>query len=86
MLCIHWIQEQEMQRLHDVHEREMTKLRYELEQVRTEGKSAHGFWHKHFVCACHMSIHCEPLITGIWYMDILLLPPPPNLPRPVRLT
>lgn len=28
-----------MQILRDVHEREMTKLRYELEQVRTEGQS-----------------------------------------------
>lgn len=31
------VQEQEMLRLRDVHEREMTKLRYELEQARTEG-------------------------------------------------
>ena len=28
-----------MQRLRDVHEREMTKLRYELEQARTEGQT-----------------------------------------------
>lgn len=34
------LQEQEMQKLRGVHEREMTKLRYELEQVRTEGQSA----------------------------------------------
>ena len=39
-----------MQRLHDVHEREMTKLRYELEQVRTEGQSAHGLLLKQFLC------------------------------------
>lgn len=36
-LFVSCAQEQEMLRLHDLHEREMTKLRYELEQARTEG-------------------------------------------------
>lgn len=31
-------QEQEMQTLRDAHMKEMTKLRYELEQARTEGQ------------------------------------------------
>ena len=31
-------QEQEMQSLHDAHVKEMTKLRCELEQARTEGQ------------------------------------------------
>ena len=42
MPCTFLFQELEMRRLHDVHEREMIKLRYELEQVRTEGQSAQG--------------------------------------------
>ncbi|DBA83915.1 TPA: hypothetical protein ACH3X1_006417 [Trebouxia sp. C0004] len=33
-------EEQEMQRLHDAHVKEMTKLRYELEQARTEAELA----------------------------------------------
>ena len=38
-------QEQEMQSLHDAHVKEMTKLRYELEQARTEGQHSRTLGH-----------------------------------------
>lgn len=74
------LQEQEMQKLRDVHEREMTKLRYELEQVRTEGQSAHGLLlNKLFA----LTTGLYPRNVSLWHMELFLLPPPTNLPRPL---
>ena len=44
-----------MQTLHDAHIKEMTKLRYELEQARTEGHHSCSFCPEH-VHVCHIHV------------------------------
>lgn len=57
-------QEQEMQTLHDAHIKEMTKLRYELEQARTEGHCPCIFCPE-YVHACNIHVaQSDDCISG----------------------